>query len=92
MRHAGTWRMIALASALMGCDPSTGSGVRPDPLPSSVQKPCPHPSGLVSRGGKVSDDKISLGRVGLALIACEASRKVAADAYEELRTVVAGPS
>lgn len=90
MRHAAILRMLALALALMGCDDLTASGVRPDPLPASVQAPCPHPSRLVSRGGMVSDDVISLGRVGSALIACEASRKIAVDAYGELRDVIAG--
>lgn len=67
------------------------SGVRPDPLPASVQANCPHPSGLVSRGGTVADDKISLGRVGLALIDCDKRRDIAATAYENLRRIVAYP-
>lgn len=37
----------------------------------------------------MADDKISLGRVGLALIACDKSRDVAATAYENLRRIVA---
>lgn len=83
--------MIALVLALTGCAglKADGTGVRPDPLPASVAAPCPHPADLLSRGGTVADDEISLGRIGDALIECEGRRAVAVAAYEGLAGALA---
>jgi hypothetical protein len=62
--------------------------VRPDPLPATVSQKCAHPSPLVSRGGTVADDKISLARIGTALVACGKRHDAAVKAYEDLRVAV----
>jgi hypothetical protein len=78
--------MLALVSALTGCADWSGAGaLRLDPLPASVEEPCPHPSDLLSRGGTVADDEISLGRVGDALIQCGQEKAVAVEAYNGVR-------
>lgn len=88
MKRAAILMMLALALGLMGCATSTPSGVRPDPLPASVAQKCAHPSALVSRGGTVADDKISMGRIGLALVSCGKRHELAVAAYEGLRVAV----
>lgn len=64
--------------------------MRPDALPASIAAPCPHPSDLLSRGGTVADDEISLGRLGSALIDCEGRRAAAVGAFNGVRGALIG--
>lgn len=87
----GTILTIAVSVlALMGCDGSNAVGLRLDGLPQRVKAKCPHPSELLSRGGTVADDEISMGRLGAALIDCDRRRQIAVDAYHGA-SVAIGP-
>lgn len=88
MKRATILMGFAPALALMGCGGSTGVGVRIDPLPASLTQPCPHPSALVSRGGTVLDDELSLGRMGDALILCGKQKAAIAAAFDSVREAV----
>lgn len=79
---------LALASALPACSAWSGGGVRLEPLPAAVVAPCPHPATLLSRGGTVADDEVSLGRIGSALIACGEEKQLAVDAYAGARAAL----
>lgn len=59
-----------------------------EPLPANVVQPCPHPSDLVSRGGTVADDEITIGRLGDALIDCGEAKDIAVDAYGGVQSIL----
>ncbi len=81
--------MLAPASVLPGCAGWSGAGaLRIEPLSPQVEAPCPHPSALLSRGGTVADDEVSLGRVGDALIQCGQEKSVAVEAYNGVRAAL----
>ena len=81
---------LALASMLPACSGWSGAGgLRLDPLPAAVVAPCPHPATLLSRGGTVADDEVSLGRIGSALILCGEQKSLAVDAYNGARAALA---
>lgn len=80
--------MSAAVLALQGCDVWRTSGASDlDPV---LEAPCPHPAALVSRGGTVADDEISLGRVGTALIRCGAEKQAVVESYNQLKDAVNG--
>lgn len=74
---------------MTGCSAWSGAGVlRLDPLPPAVAASCPHPSTLLSRGGTVANDEISLGRIGDALIQCGQEKAIAVKAYNGVLRVL----
>lgn len=73
---------------LAGCGP-IASGIKLQVLDGPVAEPCPHPRDLVSRGGTVADDEISIRRLGVALIHCGQEKAIAVDAYNEVVEIFA---
>jgi hypothetical protein len=88
MKLARILMQHAPALALTACFGSNVAGVRPDPLPANVAAPCPSPASLLSRGGMVADDEISMGRIGDALISCGREKAVAVTAYNDLAAAI----
>lgn len=77
-----------LALLLTGCGPWIGGGVEIKPLPATIAEDCPHPSALVSRGGSVGDDEITIRRLGDSLLICGKQKKIAVDAFEQVRATL----
>lgn len=50
--------------------------------------PVTSPPALLSRGGTVADDEVSLGRFGDTLIRCGQEKSVAVEAYNGVRTAL----
>jgi hypothetical protein len=94
MRETNLTRLLSMLVAvvlvlpLTGCGPWIGAGVEIDPLPPAIVDPCPHPSDLVSRGGTVGDDEITVRRMGDALIVCGRKKQVAVGAFEQVRAAL----
>ncbi|WP_066598913.1 hypothetical protein [Celeribacter halophilus] len=81
-----TLTALALVSALTGCKGFGVDGLRLDPLPATVDAACPHPSMFLPSGpGTVASDEIMIGRIGDALIDCNARRSIAVEAYNGAR-------
>lgn len=84
-RSTTTLTLFVLALGLMGCGGfSVGGEYKTEPLPEQVLVPCPHPIELVSQGGTVADDEITMGRIGDALIECGQEKQIAIDGYNSL--------
>lgn len=91
MQHAMRLALIVPALMLTACGASKVDGVRIDPLPANVATACPHPTVfLPSAPLTVAGDEVLVGRVGDALIACEAKRAAAVTAYEDVRDTLGG--
>lgn len=74
---------------LTGCADWNGDGrFQISELPEAVSEPCPHPLTLVSRGGTVADDEITVGRLGDALIECGREKEVAVSGFNKLKQVL----
>lgn len=88
MKRVKMLMVIALVLVLPGCSGSSGVGLRPDPLPARVRTECAGPERLLSDGGKVRNDEITIARLGEALIFCEWARGQAVSAYDELKNIL----
>lgn len=81
--------LLALVSVLTGCVGWNGDGrFQVSNLPKAVTEPCPHPMTLVSRGGTVEDDEITVGRLGDALIECNQEKEVAVSGFNKMKQVL----
>ena len=80
--------MLAAFLALTACDDwnAAGKGLRLDPAPAIFAQRCPHPSVFLGAG----DWEIIAGRMGDALIDCEARRAGLARQIEATRAAVRG--
>ena len=80
---------VVPALALMGCGDLSGAGkLRLEPLPANLAADCPRPEALLSRGGTVADDELSIGRLGDALLICGAQKRAVVGAYDEVRSAL----
>ena len=61
-----------------------GTGLTVSDLPAEARQECPHPSAMLRAG----DWEIIAGRLGDALIRCEARRGLAVQAYDGVRAAV----
>jgi predicted metal-binding membrane protein len=81
--------LLVLVSVLTGCVDWKGDGrFQISELPEAVSEPCPHPLTLVSRGGTVADDEVTVGRLGDALIECGREKEVAVSGFNKLKQVL----
>ena len=71
--------MIVVCLALTACGVSTPDGLTLTPLPDLATEPCAHPSEFLGAG----DWELITGRIGDALIQCDAARALAVGAYQD---------
>jgi hypothetical protein len=78
--------MLAASLHLTACgaSPGAGKGLRLDPAPAVLAQPCPHPADFLAAG----DWEIIAGRMGDALIDCEARRAGLADSLTKTQAAL----
>lgn len=76
--------ILAASQLLTACLGSGIAGPRINPLPPAALQPCAAPADLLG----ARDWEILAGRLGDALIDCEARRALAAQGYEGVRAAV----
>lgn len=87
MRQGRMWILAAcLPLAACGGWSGVGKGLALDPPEAVFAQPCPHPADFLAAG----DWEIIAGRMGDALIDCEARRAGLARQIEETRAAVRG--
>lgn len=75
---------------LGACSGWNADGVRLEPLPENVSKPCPHPLDVIAsvRGKTVGSDEVRIGRLGDALIECGQEKDIAVESYTNLTDIL----